>query len=267
MVNKLIEMIRDSKNTFIVQKILDNWRQFLIDMGNSFISFRHAELFVNRTTDIVCNFANCVVLPYHSAIEFGNLLRDVSYFYKSNNFVAYAVQWNNKLSSLPAVGNRCSLAVFQGTPSLKSTEFKVVKLATADAAIFADIVFRSHEYDQKFKKDSERLYHSGMISGRVHLYAVLAGNAFVGGALTHRDRNGMSIRLVNTIPEFRSRGVATFLVSYLVDEGIERGDELIWLYTRKGSEAERLYSKIGFSSKYEMNVIRNNSVLQGDKAI
>jgi GNAT superfamily N-acetyltransferase len=57
-----------------------------------------------------------------------------------------------------------------------------------------------------------------------------------------------SIHMMETIPEFRRRHVATTVVLEAADLAREEKARLLWLRTRKGGVGEKVYSRCGFGS-------------------
>jgi N-acetylglutamate synthase-like GNAT family acetyltransferase len=55
---------------------------------------------------------------------------------------------------------------------------------------------------------------------------------------------------VATAPEHRKRGVATALLSKAIADSVSMGNNLLYLITTKGSDAEKLYTSLGFKSAY-----------------
>lgn len=79
------------------------------------------------------------------------------------------------------------------------------------------------------------------------LLATLHGKA-VGKGLVFLKNRVASIHLIETIPDFRRRHVATTLVIEMLERLRNEQVELIWLRTRKGGVGEKVYSRIGFRS-------------------
>jgi len=55
---------------------------------------------------------------------------------------------------------------------------------------------------------------------------------------------------VGTAPEYRRRGVATALLQMAIADSLAMGNSLLYLITTKGSDAERLYTSLGFQVAY-----------------
>jgi ribosomal protein S18 acetylase RimI-like enzyme len=54
---------------------------------------------------------------------------------------------------------------------------------------------------------------------------------------------------VVTLPAFRRRGVASATVRRAVEASVEGGDHLLFLLTDDGSDAQRLYERLGFRTR------------------
>ena len=55
---------------------------------------------------------------------------------------------------------------------------------------------------------------------------------------------------VGTAPEYRRQGVATALLQRAITDSLTMGNDLLYLITTKGSDAERLYTTLGFRVAY-----------------
>ena len=55
---------------------------------------------------------------------------------------------------------------------------------------------------------------------------------------------------MGTVPEHRRKGVATALLLKAIADSLSTGDSLLYLITTKGSDAERLYTSLGFQVAY-----------------
>jgi len=55
---------------------------------------------------------------------------------------------------------------------------------------------------------------------------------------------------VGTVPEYRGQGVATALLQRAIADSSTMGNSLLYLITTKGSDAERLYTSLGFEVAY-----------------
>jgi len=72
--------------------------------------------------------------------------------------------------------------------------------------------------------------------------------AGVCGLVSFNDVGG--IFSVGTVPEHRRKGVATSLLLKAIADSLSTGDSLLYLITIKGSDAERLYTSLGFQVAY-----------------
>lgn len=65
------------------------------------------------------------------------------------------------------------------------------------------------------------------------------------------------IESVMTRPEFRRRGVASALVARAVADSLQNGHTETYLFTEPDSDAERLYTRLGFA-RWQINVMRRH---------
>jgi len=85
--------------------------------------------------------------------------------------------------------------------------------------------------------------------------------AGVCGLVSFNDVGG--IFTVGTAPEYRGKGVATALLQRAIADSLRIGDNLLYLITTKGSDAERLYTSLGFQvaythRRYELQLKKNS---------
>jgi GNAT superfamily N-acetyltransferase len=77
------------------------------------------------------------------------------------------------------------------------------------------------------------------------------------------------IFFVATAPEYRRKGVATALLHKAIADSLTMGNSLLYLTTTKGSDAERLYTSVGFEVAYTNchyeRQSQNNSEATGEK--
>jgi predicted GNAT family acetyltransferase len=70
----------------------------------------------------------------------------------------------------------------------------------------------------------------------------------VGSCLLYSFNNIATIYTVATAPEQTKKGVATALVNRATTDSSEAGCNMLYLLAGKGSDAERLYGKLGFEA-------------------
>ena len=74
---------------------------------------------------------------------------------------------------------------------------------------------------------------------------------------------------VGTTPEHRRKGIATALLHKTIGDSLSSGNNPLYLFTRKGSDAERLYSNLGFQVAYTRRLyelqLQKNSKRKSEK--
>lgn len=95
--------------------------------------------------------------------------------------------------------------------------------------------------DQMDRRDREVMIPAGL-----RLFAASVDGRSAGLANLLSLRGVGYIDNVVTFPEFRKRGVATALVTRLVDESLGRGDGAIHLLADEGQAPQQLYERLGF---------------------
>ncbi|MDD3626297.1 MAG: GNAT family N-acetyltransferase [bacterium] len=85
------------------------------------------------------------------------------------------------------------------------------------------------------------------MSGRVQYYIVYEGGSPISKGCLFKYKNLYRIENISTIPEFRNRGAARFLVNSIIKDNHHK-DALFFLFVEPGTIAEKLYRKIGFET-------------------
>jgi len=91
------------------------------------------------------------------------------------------------------------------------------------------------------------------LSGQTLLADLDGKTAGVAALLRTGDRI-TGLYSVATAPEFRRRGVATALTLRSIESFRNSGDEVLTLQVKKGSDAQRLYEKLGFETAYTLSL-------------
>lgn len=132
-------------------------------------------------------------------------------------------------------------------PSVPNGQIEVIEINPMDSEvetwISMQIVDEREEQDRVFWKSvAEMEARSGMC--RLFLAKI---NGEPAGACDQFSADGWGrIDSVITHPRWRRKGVATSLVIHAVNESIQSGCRFTYLFTRSGSDAERLYLQLGF---------------------
>jgi len=84
----------------------------------------------------------------------------------------------------------------------------------------------------------------------IHHYLGLLGNEAVGVASLYSSGRYGGIYNVGTVPEHRRRGIGSSLTLRAVDDSFSLGTNVIFLQAEKGTDVERLYSHLGFTTSF-----------------
>ena len=125
----------------------------------------------------------------------------------------------------------------------------------AEMARACEIVLRGFDFPMAWKDVLlSSLETAGEeVRGQTFLAEVDGKPAGVASLVTAGD--GISgIYSVATLPEFRRRGVATALSLKCIEAYQETNDEVLSLQVLHGSEAQRLYEKLGFETAYSLTL-------------
>lgn len=88
------------------------------------------------------------------------------------------------------------------------------------------------------------------MGARASWYLASCGGRPAGTAILFENEGVGQILAVGTLPGLRGRGIATALLTRILSDWDERRGGLLFLDTRQGSNAERLYLRFGFRFAY-----------------
>jgi GNAT superfamily N-acetyltransferase len=144
-----------------------------------------------------------------------------------------------------------SVMVFKGKPSESklNPDVKIKQISEDELDTFDKIYFPTFEMPAEWKKAFDRLSHEWIRRGSRGYLAYVKGKPVGTTALFPLIRTG-GIFSVGTLKEYRRRGIGTALVMKALLDSVDEGNDLHTLQTDKGSDAERLYQKIGFQTDH-----------------
>jgi len=124
-----------------------------------------------------------------------------------------------------------------------------------EMATAVDIVLQGFGFPPAWKEIllSSMSHEPEPVVGRTFL-AEIDGRSAGAAALVHAGEGISGIYSVATRPEFRRRGVATALSLTCIDAFHETGDEALTLQVVHGSDAQRMYEKLGFETAYALSL-------------
>jgi GNAT superfamily N-acetyltransferase len=127
--------------------------------------------------------------------------------------------------------------------------FEIRVAAPEDARTFAEVHSAGEERWMKRMALSAAL--SGILDTGNAFYIAYVDGEPAGVAQLLADEGTAGIYAVSTLRAFRKRGVATALVARAVADARASGCDVIALRTLAGSDAARLYAKLGFETAHE----------------
>ena len=125
----------------------------------------------------------------------------------------------------------------------------------ADMATAVDLVIEGFGFPSEWKDVmlSSLTDEAEDVSGQT-LLAELDGETVGVAALLRTGDRITGLYSVATAPGFRRRGVATALTLRCIESFQKSGDEVLTLQVRSGSDAQRLYEKLGFETAYTLSL-------------
>ena len=125
----------------------------------------------------------------------------------------------------------------------------------ADMATAVDLVIEGFGFPSEWKDVmlSSLTDEAEEVSGQT-LLAEFDGETVGVAALLRTGDRITGLYSVATAPGFRRRGVATALTLRCIESFQKSGDEVLTLQVRSGSDAQRLYEKLGFETAYTLSL-------------
>jgi GNAT superfamily N-acetyltransferase len=147
-----------------------------------------------------------------------------------------------------------SIMVFDGKLLGNSANSRVTVKDTNDVDTFDRLVVKGFEMPSEWKEAFDKLVAPFKGKNVKHYLAYLDNRPVGTASLFSASKVGCIIN-VSTLREYRKQGIATELTIYAVSESVKAGNNLLTLQTEKGSEAERLYRKIGFEIDHTVSFL------------
>lgn len=124
-----------------------------------------------------------------------------------------------------------------------------------EMAVAVDLVIRGFGFPREWREVmlSSLIEETGDVSGQTFLADLDGTTAGVAALLRTVDRI-TGLYSVATAPELRRKGVATALTLRCIETFRESGDEVFTLQVQRGSDAQRLYEKLGFETAYTLSL-------------
>jgi ribosomal protein S18 acetylase RimI-like enzyme len=124
-----------------------------------------------------------------------------------------------------------------------------------DMAAAVDLVLEGFGFPREWKDVmlSSFTDEAEDVSGQTMLAEIDGRTVGVAALLRTGDRI-TGLYSVATAPEFRRRGVATALTIRCIESFQKSGDEVLTLQVQKGSDAQRLYGRLGFETAYTLSL-------------
>ena len=141
-----------------------------------------------------------------------------------------------------------------GAEAPKTVSVRPVR-GEADMATAVDLVIEGFGFPSEWKDVmlSSLTDEAEDVSGQT-LLAELDGETVGVAALLRTGDRITGLYSVATAPGFRRRGVATALTLRCIESFQKSGDEVLTLQVRSGSDAQRLYEKLGFETAYTLSL-------------
>ncbi|MBI4416975.1 MAG: GNAT family N-acetyltransferase [Euryarchaeota archaeon] len=154
-------------------------------------------------------------------------------------------------------GGELEVMVWKRAPGLRAPKGVTIRPALGDEDLDAavDLVIQGFDFPPEWKPVMKAPVAdaSGQVASETFLAEVEGEPA--GVAAFVRTGDGIAgVYSVATAPAFRRRGIATALTLHCLEVFQESGDDILTLQVAAGSEAQRLYGKLGFEKAYLLSL-------------
>lgn len=142
----------------------------------------------------------------------------------------------------------------RGVPS-RDVSIRTVR-GNDDMALAVDLVIRGFGFPPEWREVMLSSFaDEGVVdvSGET-LLAFLDGKAAGVAALLRTGDKITGLYSLATAPEVRRRGIAAALTLQCIESFQRSGDEVLTLQVQRGSDAQRLYEKLGFETAYTLSL-------------
>lgn len=252
----------------MIKKIISEWSQFCEYMGSRIYESNGIIIADNSSTSISCDFSNCLIaknLSYDFLLhKQNNLLKKGFTFYSIYENDQYPVfdTRPDKIASLMVISrNEWIQKRNEANLSLPNDKkYNIIRFDKDNIMHFGSVVFSAFDYDLKFFEASINLYRKGLRSKKVDYYGLCNNETVMSCVMVHPGRSGeiSGLELVSTRPEYQRMGLSRKLITHVINDKFSSAVNTLWLFSIKGSNAEKFYNSLGFRTIANMFIWRFN---------
>lgn len=158
-----------------------------------------------------------------------------------------------QLGVMPVLGHRVCMTYPQtDPPAPAASEVKVLAAPHDEDSVLWRVWIATNLHDVESYEDAAMWRELTVREARYLLCRLYLGfweDQAAGTCDLFSDAGWGRVEMVETRREFRRRGVASVLVGQAVADSLAAGNAVTYLLTEAGSDAERLYRRLGFVSE------------------
>ena len=132
-------------------------------------------------------------------------------------------------------------AIVKRNPNVQVTEIDRRQLD-----VWTKVLMRGYGLPEGFRSVVQEMFTRVSRYDGSRFYQAYCQDKPVGSCLLYSFDDIATIYTVATVPEQTKKGVATSLINRAVTDSLKAGCNVLYLLAGKGSDAERLYGKLGF---------------------
>jgi ribosomal protein S18 acetylase RimI-like enzyme len=193
--------------------------------------------------------------------ETDKLIADVAKYYQSMNFKPCFMLYPttrpaNFADSLceadfDLIDEEDAMIFKRKTENIKpNADVKVTAIDRTQLDVWTKILLKGYGIPEDFCGVVQEMFTKVSRDNGAKFYLACFQDKPAGSCLLYSFNNVGTIYTVATAPEYTKKGVATTLVSNAIADSISLGNKMLYLLAGKGSEAERLYEKLGFEASF-----------------
>lgn len=193
--------------------------------------------------------------------EANRLIADVVRHYRSMNFKACFMLYPTTRPA--AFADTLVKAQFELTDEEDAMIFKgimvnarlnpdvqVTEIDRRQLDLWTKVLMRGYGLPENFQGVVQEMFTRVSGHNGSRFYQAYFQDNPAGSCLVYSFNNVATIYTVATVPEHTKKGVATALINRAIDDSSKAGFNMLYLLAGKGSDAERLYGKLGFEGVF-----------------
>ncbi|NWG11030.1 GNAT family N-acetyltransferase [Candidatus Bathyarchaeota archaeon] len=131
-----------------------------------------------------------------------------------------------------------------------SSDVHVTEIDGRQLDVWTKVLMRGYSLPENFQGIVQEMFTKVSRHNGSRFYQAYFQEKPVGSCLLYAFNDVATIYTVATVPEHSKKGVATALINRVIVDSSKAGCSMLYLLAGKGSDAERLYGKLGFKGVF-----------------